>query len=45
LARADAVRRLGDEPGVLLELGDERTVDTAALYAALVSRGRLSLPA
>ncbi len=35
LARADAVRRLGDEPGVLLELGDGRAVDTAALYAAL----------
>ena len=35
LARPGTVRSLGDEPGVLLRLPDEREVDTAALYAAL----------
>lgn len=35
LARPDAVRRLGDEPVVLLEMGEDRTLDTAALDAAL----------
>jgi len=35
LARPGTVRSLGDEPGVLLKLPDEREVDTDGLYAAL----------
>ncbi|MDQ3504075.1 MAG: methyltransferase, FxLD system [Actinomycetota bacterium] len=39
LAKPDSVQRLGDEPGVLLRLGGERAVETAAMYAALRQPG------
>lgn len=40
LARPDSVCSLGEEPGLLLKLNDEREVDTAALYAALRQPGQ-----